>query len=200
MLGVLGVVQDLVDVIRVCAFHKNNVGPPLPEMGGDLDHLVFRLRIGFGIMIPLLDFPDKEALVPVGLAVDRGAEEAVGLLQNQRKDLRDVLLPEAAIEVDRILVPGGAGEGGVVLAAIGCVDVGDAVPELLRVRPGPRGGIEPGFAGSDMQKLIVGGKERWRHSRTSTTLDTYTHLFEKVQQHTADVMSATIERAKKEAQ
>lgn len=37
---------------------------------------------------------------------------------------------------------------------------------------------------------------RLGHSRTSTTLDTYTHLFEKAQQHTADVMSAAIADAR----
>ena len=40
---------------------------------------------------------------------------------------------------------------------------------------------------------------RLGHSRTSTTLDTYTHLFEKAQQHSADVMSAAIAKARKEA-
>ena len=51
-------------------------------------------------------------------------------------------------------------------------------------------------AGCDVKEV----SGRLGHSRTSTTLDIYTHLFEKVQQHTADVMSAAIERAKKEAQ
>lgn len=50
-------------------------------------------------------------------------------------------------------------------------------------------------AGCDVKEV----SGRLGHSRTSTTLDTYTHLFEKVQQHTADVMSAAIKRAKKEA-
>lgn len=40
---------------------------------------------------------------------------------------------------------------------------------------------------------------RLGHSRTSTTLDTYTHLFEKAQQHTADVMSAAIADVREKA-
>ena len=37
------------------------------------------------------------------------------------------------------------------------------------------------------------------HSRASTTLDTYTHLFEKVQRHATEVIRAAIEKAKKAA-
>lgn len=40
---------------------------------------------------------------------------------------------------------------------------------------------------------------RLGHSRASTTLDTYTHLFERVEQHTADVLEAAIEAAKAKA-
>ncbi len=50
-------------------------------------------------------------------------------------------------------------------------------------------------AGCDVKEV----SGRLGHSRTSTTLDTYTHLFEKAQQHTADVMSAAIAKARKEA-
>lgn len=50
-------------------------------------------------------------------------------------------------------------------------------------------------AGCDVKEV----SGRLGHSRTSTTLDTYTHLFEKAQQHTADVMSAAIANARKEA-
>lgn len=47
-------------------------------------------------------------------------------------------------------------------------------------------------AGCDVKEV----SGRLGHSRTSTTLDTYTHLFERVQQHTADVMSAAIAKAR----
>ncbi len=50
-------------------------------------------------------------------------------------------------------------------------------------------------AGCDVKEV----SDRLGHSRTSTTLDTYTHLFEKAQQHTADVMSAAIAKARREA-
>ena len=50
-------------------------------------------------------------------------------------------------------------------------------------------------AGCDVKEV----SGRLGHSRTSTTLDTYTHLFEKAQQHTADVMSAAIAKARKDA-
>lgn len=50
-------------------------------------------------------------------------------------------------------------------------------------------------AGCDVKEV----SGRLGHSRTSTTLDTYTHLFEKAQQHTADVMSAAIAQARKDA-
>jgi integrase len=51
-------------------------------------------------------------------------------------------------------------------------------------------------AGCDVKEV----SGRLGHSRTSTTLDTYTHLFEKAQQHTADIMSAAIAEARKQAQ
>ena len=50
-------------------------------------------------------------------------------------------------------------------------------------------------AGCDVKEV----SGRLGHSRASTTLDTYTHLFEKVQQHTTDVMRAAIEKARKAA-
>lgn len=50
-------------------------------------------------------------------------------------------------------------------------------------------------AGCDVKEV----SGRLGHSRTSTTLDTYTHLFEKAQQHTADVMSAAIAEARRKA-
>ena len=103
MLGILGVIEDLIDIIDIRAFHEGDTWPPLPEVGGNLDHLVFRLRVGPAEMIPGANLPDEKALVPVGLAVDRGAEEAVSFLKDDREDLGDVLLPEAAVEIDRII-------------------------------------------------------------------------------------------------
>lgn len=50
-------------------------------------------------------------------------------------------------------------------------------------------------AGCDVKEV----SGRLGHSRASTTLNTYTHLFEKAQQHTADVMSAAISQARKAA-
>ena len=48
-------------------------------------------------------------------------------------------------------------------------------------------------AGCDVKEV----SGRLGHSRASTTLDTYTHLFEKVQQHTTDVISSAIAEARK---
>lgn len=50
-------------------------------------------------------------------------------------------------------------------------------------------------AGCDVKEV----SSRLGHSRASTTLDTYTHLFEKVQQHTTDVMRAAIDKTRKVA-
>ena len=50
-------------------------------------------------------------------------------------------------------------------------------------------------AGCDVKEV----SGRLGHSRASTTLDRYTHLFEKVSQHTTDVMSAAIANARAEA-
>jgi len=50
-------------------------------------------------------------------------------------------------------------------------------------------------AGCDVKEV----SGRLGHSRASTTLDVYTHLFEKAQQHTADVLSAAIEAARAQA-
>lgn len=50
-------------------------------------------------------------------------------------------------------------------------------------------------AGCDVKEISV----RFGHSRTSTTLDTYVHLFEKKQQHTADVFTAAIAAARAQA-
>ncbi len=50
-------------------------------------------------------------------------------------------------------------------------------------------------AGCDVKEV----SGRLGHSRASTTLDVYTHLFEKAQQHTADVLSAAIEQARSKA-
>ena len=42
MVRVFGVVQDLIDIVHVRSLNKDDMGPPFPEMGGDLDHLVLR--------------------------------------------------------------------------------------------------------------------------------------------------------------
>ncbi len=46
-------------------------------------------------------------------------------------------------------------------------------------------------AGADVKEV----SGRLGHSRTSTTLDRYTHLFEKAPRHTTDLISSTIEKA-----
>lgn len=50
-------------------------------------------------------------------------------------------------------------------------------------------------AGCDVKEV----SGRLGHSRASTTLDIYTHLFEKAQQHTTDILSAAIAEARKQA-
>ena len=50
-------------------------------------------------------------------------------------------------------------------------------------------------AGCDVKEV----SDRLGHSRASTTLDTYTHLFEKAAQHTADVLTAAIDAARAKA-
>ena len=49
-------------------------------------------------------------------------------------------------------------------------------------------------AGCDVKEVSA----RLGHSRASTTLDKYTHLFEKASQHTTDVMAGAIRRARQE--
>ena len=45
VLGVLGVVKDLVDVFGICAFQEDDVRPPFLQVRADLDELVHVLVI-----------------------------------------------------------------------------------------------------------------------------------------------------------
>ena len=50
-------------------------------------------------------------------------------------------------------------------------------------------------SGMDVKEVSA----RLGHSRASTTLDKYTHLFEKAAQHTTDVMSNAIKKAREDS-
>ncbi len=167
VVGVLGVVQDLVDILRIGALHEADPGPPFPEIGGNLDHLVFPLGVRLSIDVHGTDLLAEKALVAVVLAVYRSAEEGFSQSQDLLQDLIDMLSPEAAVEIDAAVfwIILAAGEGRVVLPAVGRVDMGDAVAEARRIGAGDRRRIEHGLAGGDVLQLIVGGEEGRRHGR-----------------------------------
>lgn len=146
MLCCLCIIKDLVDVVHIGVFYKGDMRPPFTEVGGDLDELVLRLSVGFAVVILLADLLVEEALVAVCLDVDRCAEEAVGFGENLREDLIHVLPPETAVEEDPVVNPLRTGESGVILAAVGCINMGDAITEEGRIGAGRRRGLEEGLA------------------------------------------------------
>lgn len=59
----LGIVQDLVDIFRICSFQEDNLRPPLFEECGDLDELVHVLGIGRRVNI-VYQFLSNDGITP----------------------------------------------------------------------------------------------------------------------------------------
>ena len=49
--GVLGVIEDMIDVFGICALDEDDVGTPFVKVVGDLDELVLGLSVGLAIMV-----------------------------------------------------------------------------------------------------------------------------------------------------
>ncbi len=166
MIRILGIIQDLVNIRRICPFNKNNMRPPFPQMGGNFDQLVFRLLITFGIMIPSLDFLHKESFVTILFTIDRGHQKTITEIKNFRKDPIYMLAPQPAVDVDPVPIDASTGKSCIILPAVSCIDVSDAIPEDGRIRSCDWRSREKSLAGCNMEKLVVGGEKRRRHGGT----------------------------------
>ena len=125
VLRVLGIVQDLVEVFLVRAFHEDDVRPPLSQKRGNFDPLVLVLRIVFAVAVPVPDFLLQEALVAVILAEHRPAHELIRQGDHFVQAPVHMLMPELSVQIDLILPPAAAGKGRPVAAAVSGVDMGD---------------------------------------------------------------------------
>ena len=104
VLGVFGIIQDLVDILRVRSLQKDDIRPPLLQVGADLDELVHMLRVGGGVGAQAEELPAQEALVAVVLALDGLALQAGALPDDRIEDPIDGLVPEPAVEIDDVVL------------------------------------------------------------------------------------------------
>ena len=58
VLGILGIVQNLIDILRIGAFDEDDLRPPFLQIRRDLDELDLRLVICRGIDIPVASSGD----------------------------------------------------------------------------------------------------------------------------------------------
>ena len=77
MLGILGIVQDLIDILRIGAFQENDLRPPSLEIGTDLHELIHVLSLTGSIRTPAEKLFPEKALVTVILTSDRPAFQTV---------------------------------------------------------------------------------------------------------------------------
>ena len=104
------------------------------------------------------------ALVAVALAVHRGALEPLTLGEGSVQHCVHMGPPKAPIQIQGVAPALCAGQGGVVLAAIGRVDVGDSIPQEGGVVGMSRLGVKQGVFGGDMPQLVVCRKQGRGHA------------------------------------
>ena len=77
MLSMLGIIQDLVDILRICPFQEHDLRPPTFQIGADFHELVHMLCITGSIGTPPEKLLFQKAFVAIILATDRPAFQTV---------------------------------------------------------------------------------------------------------------------------
>ena len=154
MIRLLGVVHDLVDVVRIGAPEEDDIRPPLAQVRRDLDDLVLRLGIRLCPFPLPADFLVKEPLVAILLTVQGPALEPVGFLNAFRDHLLHMLMPKPAVDVDLVPCPFCTGKGREIPATVRRIDMRDAILQQQRIICEDRRGLEESILGGDMLQLI----------------------------------------------
>ena len=135
MLRILRIIQDLVDILRICSFQEHDLRPPFLEIGADLNELIHAFRITGSIHFPLQELLDQEPFIAVLLAFDRLTHEALRFLDDVIHHLIDCLMPDLPIEIHRARIPIQlpAGKRCIIAASIRRIHMSNSIAQTHRI-------------------------------------------------------------------
>ena len=149
----LRVIQYLIHIRAVCPHQNRHIAPPFPQVRRNFDVLVHPLAVAPHQKPALRNLPRQISLVAVCFAVDRLTQQSPRLRQGFIQHRVDRLLPKPPVQVRPTAADAPARQRREVLAAVGRVQMRNAVAQQQRILRLWRMRLEQPAAGRNVPQL-----------------------------------------------